>query len=117
MEERTGKGEGPRFQIELEEEGGTENGWRRESEIRIPCMVGGAYISVNNSRPTACIFLPDSFSLFPRSRKCDKIIRERFNFFPDLSGTFHDTSINYDRFVDRFLYLRIISITNIHLYP
>lgn len=72
-----------------------------------------ARISVNNSRPTACIFLPDSFSLFPRSRKCDKIIRGRFNFFPNLSGTFHDTFINYDNFMDKFLYLRIISATNV----
>lgn len=71
-----------------------------------------ARISVNNSRPT-CIFLPDSFSLFPRSRKCDKIIRGRFNFFPNLSGTFHDTFINYDNFMDKFLYLRIISATNV----
>lgn len=72
-----------------------------------------ARISVNNSRPTACIFLPDSFSLFPRSRKCDKIIRGRFNFFPNLSGTFHDTFINYDNFMGKFLYLRIISATNV----
>lgn len=43
-EERTGERRRARFQIELEEEGGTENGRRRESEIRIPCMVGGAYI-------------------------------------------------------------------------
>lgn len=71
-----------------------------------------ARISVNNSRPT-CIFLPDNFSLFPRSRKCDKIIRGRFNFFPNLSGTFYDTFINYDNFMDKFLYLRIISATNV----
>lgn len=78
---KRGKGEGH----------GSRSSSKKKVERR---MVGGgkarlesrawleARISVNNSRPTACIFLPDSFSLFPRSRKCDKIIRGRFNFFP-----------------------------------
>lgn len=57
-----------------------------------------AHISVNNSGPTACIFLPDSFSLFPRSRKRDKIVTGRFNFspFPNGAGFTTRCVINYD---------------------
>lgn len=61
-----------------------------------------AHISVNNSGPTACIFLPDSFSLFPGSRKRDKIVTGRFNFSPFPNGAAFTTRcvINYDVYGD-----------------
>lgn len=41
-----------------------------------------AHISVNNSRPTACIFPRDGFSLLASSRMRDKVVGGPFDSFP-----------------------------------